>query len=91
MRASPCHLLVPLCVFCHLPIERDVERTQSLNITVTPDRVTGKRRKAYTGAYAYLPNYFVRSLTQQCVPRAGANTCARDNVGTQTYTASWLL
>ena len=36
-------------------------------------------------AYAYLPNYFTRSLSQQCVPVSGANTCARDNHGQSDF------
>jgi hypothetical protein len=37
------------------------------------------------GAYSYLPDYFTRSLTQQCVVASGANSCARENYGQSDF------
>jgi len=45
----------------------------------------GRLRKAFTGAYSYLPDYHARSLTAQCVASGGANSCGRANFGQSDF------
>jgi len=50
-----------------------------------PGNSNGRLRKAFTGAYSYLPNYHARSLTAQCVASGGANSCGRANFGQSDF------
>jgi hypothetical protein len=50
-----------------------------------PGNLNGRLRKAFTGAYSYLPDYHARSLTAQCVASGGANSCGRANFGQSDF------